>query len=74
MNKVVYSFAEHPGLVEAFKNDATVYAWLQQQLHGRCTLEEAYVGIIVNLVAEKKKYFDEVIKLEMKHGKGPKNV
>jgi hypothetical protein len=63
-------WAEHPALLEAFKNDATVYAWFQQELHGRCTLEEAYIGIIINLVAEKKKLFDEVVELSVKTNKG----
>lgn len=66
-NKVLSDiFTEHPSLKEAFQNDATVYAWLQQYLHDRCTLEDAWIGIIVHLVQEKKKLFDEVIDLHSK--------
>jgi hypothetical protein len=56
-------FFNHPSLRDAFHNDATVYAWLQQYLHDRCTLEEAFIGIIIHLAQEKKKMFDEVVKL-----------
>ena len=60
-------FLDHPSLRDAFHNDATVYAWLQQFLHDRCTLQEALIGIAIHLTQEKKKMFDEVVKLSSTH-------
>lgn len=58
-------------LYHAFMNDATVHAWFRMAELSSCTLEEAYIGIIVELAREKKKYFDEVVKLTSLVGPAP---
>lgn len=58
------AFIAHPQLREAFKNDATVFSWFQCLRQGMCTLEEAYIGIIIHLVKEKQIQFDEIIRLK----------
>lgn len=61
----------HPSLRDLSKNDATIYAWFKQASLGRCTVEEALVGALVWVAQEKQKYFDEIVELNMKHGRTP---
>lgn len=63
VRKLEELFSEHWELKKAFNNEATVYAWFKQYQYGRCTLEEAFIGIIVHLTKEKKAYFDQAAKL-----------
>jgi hypothetical protein len=67
-------FRDHDLLGVVGREDATVYAWMKQFEHDRCTLNEMFIGIIIGLTAEKKKYFEEVVKLNMKYGPKESNV
>lgn len=54
---------EHEELKHWFQHDATVHSWLKMAEMGHCTVEDALIGIVVNVTKEKKGYFDEVVKL-----------
>ena len=66
-------FNNHPTILELTSHDPDVHAWFMQARKGRCTVEEALIGALINVQRAKEKYFNECVKLEMEakpRGKG----
>jgi len=61
LNKML---AEHYELQALFERDVNVHAWFSMVYAGKCTLEEAMIGLVIVAVKEKRAYFDKIVKMK----------
>lgn len=71
-DKLNQMLAEHYELQVLFEQDVTVHSWFQMVYHGKCTVEEALIGIVIVAVREKKAYYKKIVELKAFGSEGKK--
>lgn len=60
-DKLNHLLAEHYELQVLFEQDVNVHSWFKMVYAGKCTVEEALVGIVVTTVKEKRRYYQMIV-------------
>lgn len=65
--------SDHHELQALAERDVNVHAWFQMVYAGKCTVEEALIGLVVTVTKEKRRYFDMIVKLKA-HSTEPSQI
>lgn len=65
-DKLNQILAEHYELQALAHNDPNVHAWFAMVYAGRCTVEEALIGLVVVVAKEKRAYFKMIVDMKAK--------